>query len=61
VTFALQLSGKLYPSSASPLFWATQERLNWQSPVVAANELLAVLALVLRAAVLQTAGQSARR
>ncbi|MGA3176980.1 MAG: hypothetical protein ABSE19_06490 [Candidatus Acidiferrum sp.] len=53
--------GKLYPSSASLLFRATQELLKWQTPVVAASELLAVLALVLRARFMQAASQSARR
>jgi len=61
VTFTLELPGKLYPLSASLLFRATQELLKWQTPVVAASELLAVLALVLRARFLQTARQSARR
>jgi hypothetical protein len=61
VTFTLDLPGKLYPSSASLLFRATQELLKWQTPVVAASELLAVLALVLRARFMQAARQSARR
>jgi hypothetical protein len=61
VTLALESTGKLVPSSASLLFRATQELLKWQTPVVAASELLAVLALALRARFLQTAGQSAHR
>jgi len=61
VTFALELPGKLFPPAASPLFWAAQELLKWQTPVVAASELLAVLAMVVRARFLQTARQSARR
>jgi len=61
VTFALELPGKLLPSSASLPFWAAQELLKWQTPVVAASELLAVLALVARARFLQTATQSACR
>ncbi|MFI5097807.1 MAG: hypothetical protein ACHQT6_07520 [Candidatus Acidiferrales bacterium] len=60
MTFTLELPGKLISSSASLLFRATQELLKWQTPVVAASELLAVLALVLRARFLQTARQSAR-
>ncbi|MGB2676552.1 MAG: hypothetical protein WAN12_05660 [Candidatus Acidiferrum sp.] len=61
MNFTLDLPGKLYPSSASLLFRATQELLKWQTPVVAASELLAVLALVLRARFMQAARQSARR
>ncbi|MGB8494768.1 MAG: hypothetical protein WCE53_10245 [Candidatus Acidiferrum sp.] len=61
MTFTRDLPGKLYPSSASLLFRATQELLKWQTPVVAASELLAVLALVLRARFMQAARQSARR
>ncbi|MGA2301864.1 MAG: hypothetical protein ABSG77_14370 [Candidatus Acidiferrum sp.] len=61
MTFARELPGKLIPSSASLLFCATQELLKWHTLVVAASELLAVLALALRTRFLQTAGQSARR
>jgi len=53
--------GKLYPSSASLLFRATQELLKWQTPVAAVSELIAVFALVLRARFMQAARQSARR
>jgi len=60
VTFTRALPGKLIPSSASLLFWATREFLKWQSPVVAASELLAMLALALRARFAQTAKQLAR-
>ena len=59
--FALELPGKLYPNAASLLFWATQKLLKWQTPIVAASELLAVFALFLRARFLQPAAQSARR
>ena len=41
--------GKLYPIAASLLFCATREFLKWQTPVVAASELLSAIALVLRA------------
>jgi hypothetical protein len=61
VTFPLEIPGKLYPSSASLLFRATQELLKWQTPVVAASELLAVLALIVRTRFMQTARQPARR
>ena len=60
MTFTLELPGKLIPFSASLLFWATRELLRWQTPIVAASELLAVLALALRTRFLQHAGQSAR-
>jgi len=61
VTFALELTGKLFPSSASLLFWAIQELLKGQTPVVAANELCAAVALMLRTRFMQTTTQSARR
>jgi hypothetical protein len=60
VTITFALPGKLIPSSASLLFWATKEILKWQTPVAAASELLAILALVLRARFAQTAKQMAR-
>lgn len=61
MTFTLELPGKLYPSSASLLFRATQELLKWQTPAVAASELLAVLALVVRTRLVQTARQPTGR
>jgi len=60
VTFTCALPGKLILSSASLLFWATKEILKWQTPVAAASELLAILALALRARFAQTARQPAR-
>jgi len=59
VPFALESPGKLYPSAASLLFWATRELIRWQTPVVAASELLAMLALLLRARILRTPMQPA--
>jgi hypothetical protein len=61
VTFALELPGKLFLCSASLFFWAAQELLKWQTPVVAASELLAVFALTLRTRFMQAIGQTARR
>lgn len=61
MTFALELSGKLIPSSASLLFRFTQEFLKWQTPLVAASELLVAFALMMRARLMQTARPSARR
>jgi hypothetical protein len=54
VTFALELLGKLFLPAASLLFWAAHELLKWQIPVVAASELLGVLAPVARTRFLQT-------
>jgi len=60
VTFTFALPGKLIPFSASLLFWATKEILKWQTPVAAASELLAILALAMRARFAQTARQMSR-
>jgi hypothetical protein len=54
VNLAVELPGKLFPCSASLFFWATQELLKWQTPSAAASELLALLALGLRARVLRS-------
>jgi hypothetical protein len=60
VTSPFELPGKLISHSASRFFRATQELLKWQIPVVAASELLAVLALVLRNRFLQPARPATR-
>jgi hypothetical protein len=49
VISTLELPGKLILYSASLLFCAVREFLKWQTPVVAASELLAAFVLVLRA------------
>ena len=54
MNLAVELPGKLFPCSASLFFWATQELLKWQTPIVAASELLALVALALRARVLRS-------
>jgi len=61
VTFALELPGKLYPIAASLLFRATREILKWQTPIVAASEFLALLAVLLRARLFQLAAKSSTR
>jgi len=60
VNFVLELLGKLFPYSASLFFWATQELLKWQNPIIASSELLVALAMALRTRIMQTSPQSAR-
>jgi len=61
VSSALELPGKLIQYSASLFLRATQELLKWQTPIVAASELITLLAMALRTRILQTPAPSARR
>ena len=61
MTSALELPGKLIPYSASLFLRATQELLKWQTPLLAASELITMLAIAVRTHILQSPGPSDRR